>query len=111
MSSYKNSFVTTGNLCKAEIIRVYNSIVSHFMVLNSIRTTKEVLVPIIESESIISKGIENEKDIIGVIHEISDLFNNMVQDMKEKYKLTTSDRINNALNSIGMLQSLIDVLK
>ena len=39
------------------------------------------------------------------------LFNNMVQDMKEKYKLTTSDRINNALNSIGMLQSLIDVLK
>ena len=33
-----------------------------------------------------------------------DLFNNMVQDMKEKYKLTTSDRINNALNSIGMLQ-------
>ena len=40
-----------------------------------------------------------------------DLFNNMVQDMKEKYKLTTSDRINNALNSIGMLQSLIDVLK
>lgn len=36
-----------------------------------------------------------------------DLFNNMVQDMKEKYKLTTSDRINNALNSIGMLQSLL----
>ena len=83
MSSYKNSFVTTGNLCKAEIIRVYNSIVSHFMVLNSIRTTKEVLVPIIESESIISKGIENEKDIIGVIHEISDLFNNMVENNTE----------------------------
>ena len=40
-----------------------------------------------------------------------DLFNNMVRDMKEKYKLTTSDRINNALNSISMLQSLIDVLK
>ena len=40
-----------------------------------------------------------------------DLFNNMIQDMKEKYKLTTSDRINNALNSISMLQSLIDVLK
>lgn len=83
LSSYKNSFVTTGNLCKAEIIRVYNSIVSHFMVLNSIRTTKEVLVPIIESESIISKGIENEKDIIGVIHEISDLFNNMVENNTE----------------------------
>ena len=40
-----------------------------------------------------------------------DLFNNMIQDMKEKYKLTTSDRINTALNSISMLQSLIDVLK
>ena len=40
-----------------------------------------------------------------------DLFNYMVQDMKEKYKLTSSDRINNALNSIGMLQSLIHYLK
>ena len=39
------------------------------------------------------------------------MINIKVQDMKEKYKLTTSDRINNALNSIGMLQSLIDVLK
>ena len=39
------------------------------------------------------------------------LLTEMEKDMKEKYKLTTSDRINNALNSIGMLQSLIDVLK
>lgn len=40
-----------------------------------------------------------------------DLFSDMVMDMKVKYKLTTSDRINNTLNSIGMLKSFLDVLK
>lgn len=40
-----------------------------------------------------------------------DLFNDMIMDMKEKYKLTTSDRINNALNSISMLQNIIDIFK
>ena len=54
---------------------------------------------------------EYEYFIYKYINSNSDLYNNILQDMKEKYKLTTSDRINNALNSIGMLQSLIDVLK
>lgn len=40
-----------------------------------------------------------------------DLFNDMILDMKEKYKLTTSDRINNTLNSINMLKTFLDVLK
>ena len=40
-----------------------------------------------------------------------DLFNDMIMDMKEKYKLTTSDRINNTLNSINMLETFLDVLK
>ncbi len=40
-----------------------------------------------------------------------DLFNDMIMDMKEKYKLTTSDRINNTLNSINMLKTFLDVLK
>lgn len=40
-----------------------------------------------------------------------DLFNDMIMNMKEKYKLTTSDRINNTLNSINMLKTFLDVLK
>jgi len=39
------------------------------------------------------------------------LYNEFVKDMKEKYKLTTSDRLNKTLNSISMLQTFIEVLK
>ena len=34
-----------------------------------------------------------------------------VNDMKVKYKLTTTDRINKTIDSIGMLQSFLEVLK
>lgn len=40
-----------------------------------------------------------------------DLFKLFVNDMKDKYKLTPSDRLNNALNSISMIQTFLDVLK
>lgn len=39
------------------------------------------------------------------------MFNEFVRDMKDKYKLTTTDRINKTLNNISMIQSLIEVLK
>lgn len=39
-----------------------------------------------------------------------DSFNDMVMDMKSKYKLTTTDRINNTLNSINMLKTFLEVL-
>ena len=41
----------------------------------------------------------------------SDNFNYFVSDMKVKYKLTTEDRINKMVDSMGMIQSLLDVLK
>lgn len=34
-----------------------------------------------------------------------------VNDMKVKYKLTTSDKINKTIDNIGMLQSFLEVLK
>ena len=34
-----------------------------------------------------------------------------VNDMKVKYKLTTTDRINRTIDNIGMLQSFLEVLK
>ena len=38
-------------------------------------------------------------------------FKYFVEDMKVKYKLTTSDRIDKAINNISMIQSFLDVLK
>lgn len=40
-----------------------------------------------------------------------DLFNEFVLDMKDKYKLKTSDKINKTLNSISMMQAFLEVLK
>ena len=39
------------------------------------------------------------------------VFNEFVQDMKEKYKLTTTDRLNRTLDGITMLQTFLDVLR
>lgn len=38
-------------------------------------------------------------------------YKDFVKDMKDKYKLTTSDRLNKTLNSISMLQNLLEVLR
>ena len=39
------------------------------------------------------------------------LYKSFVDDMKEKYKLTTSDRLNKTLDSISMVQAFLEVLK
>lgn len=38
-------------------------------------------------------------------------FKEFVNDMKDKYQITTSDKINKTLNSISMFQTFLDVLK
>ena len=38
-------------------------------------------------------------------------FLEFVADMKVKYKLTTSDKINRTIDNIGMLQSFLEVFK
>ena len=38
-------------------------------------------------------------------------FNNFVNDMKVKYKLTTEDRIHKMVDNIGLIQSFLEVLK
>lgn len=40
-----------------------------------------------------------------------DLYKEFVMDMKDKYKLNTSDRLNKALSNISMVQTFLDVLK
>lgn len=38
-------------------------------------------------------------------------YKEFVNDMKDKYKLTTSDRLNKTLDSISMFQTFLEVLK
>ena len=38
-------------------------------------------------------------------------YNNFVNDMKSKYKITTADKLNKTLNNISMLQTFLEVLK
>lgn len=40
-----------------------------------------------------------------------DLYKEFVMDMKDKYKLNLSDRLNKTLSNIGMIQTFLDVLK
>ena len=40
-----------------------------------------------------------------------DLFKEFTMDMKDKYKIKTSDKITKALNNISMLQAFWDVLR
>lgn len=39
------------------------------------------------------------------------LFKEFVQDMKVKYKITTTDKLNKTLDSITMFQTFLEVLK
>ena len=46
-----------------------------------------------------------------ILNRNENYFFDFVEDMKVKYKLTTSDKINRTIDSIGMLQSFLEVLK
>lgn len=39
------------------------------------------------------------------------LFKEFVSDMKEKYKITTADKLNKTLDNITMFQTFLEVLK
>lgn len=40
-----------------------------------------------------------------------DSFKDFVSDMKNKYKLNPTDRINNILHNVSMIQTFLDILK
>ena len=41
----------------------------------------------------------------------STYYKNFLKEMKEKYKLTPTDKINQVINNINMLNTFLDVLK
>lgn len=46
-----------------------------------------------------------------ILNRNENAFLDFVSDMKVKYKLTTSDKINRTIDNIGMIQSFLEVLK
>lgn len=46
-----------------------------------------------------------------ILNRNDNAFNDFVNEMKVKYKLTTTDKINRTIDGIGMLQSFLEVLK
>ena len=46
-----------------------------------------------------------------ILNRNENVFNDFVNEMKIKYKLTTTDKINRTIDGIGMLQSFLEVLK
>lgn len=46
-----------------------------------------------------------------ILNRNSNSFPYFVEEMKVKYKLTTSDKINRTIDNINMIQSFLDVLK
>lgn len=46
-----------------------------------------------------------------ILNRNENAFNDFVNEMKVKYKLTTTDKINRTIDGIGMLQSFLEVLK
>lgn len=46
-----------------------------------------------------------------ILNRNENVFPEFVQDMKVKYKLTTSDKINRTIDNIGMIQSFLEVLR
>ena len=74
LETYKNSFVTTDSVFKSQILTIYSTIVSDSIALNSVKTVGETIIPIIEAETLANNGICNDT----VIHEMANLFNNLV---------------------------------
>ena len=46
-----------------------------------------------------------------ILNRNENVFSSFVEEMKVKYKLTTSDKIGRTIDGIGMLQSFLEVLK
>ena len=46
-----------------------------------------------------------------ILNRNENAFNDFVNEMMVKYKLTTTDKINRTIDGIGMLQSFLEVLK
>jgi len=123
-----NRFCTTNLLMKKELLRVNQSIVNHFITINSLEMAKNDLIPLIETEIALSRGKETEhnslelsKNVIGLFQSL--LTRNVESTIESMEKLESSNipeevfiSINNDINTylqgvnqIKTLQEKIEV--
>ena len=106
-----STFKTMSLLMKQELLSVHSAIINHFITINALQTSKNAILPLIQSEVNISKGNESEKDALELTSNLMNLFQSMVNkniiDSKEnlnRLKLTnisndTYETINRQINS------------
>ena len=65
----------------------------------------------IDSDNSLKRYLYEESYWYKYLNRDPEYYKEFVSNMKDKYKLNTSDKINKMLNNINMLQTFLDVLK
>lgn len=73
-----NRFLTSNLLMRKELLRVNQSIVNHFITLNSLEMARDTLIPLIESEVAIAKGKNTEEQALMLCQNIMGLFESLL---------------------------------
>ena len=89
-----NTFKTSITLMKQELIKVHNAIVTHFIAINSLSTSKDAILPLIASELALSIGTRSEAKALGIS---KDLFN-LLQSVVNQNVIETQDNLNKLLS-------------
>ena len=89
-----NTFKTSITLMQQELIKVHNAIVTHFVAINSLNTSKDAILPLIASELALNIGTRSEAKALGIS---KDLFN-LLQSVVNQNVIETQDNLNKLLS-------------
>lgn len=65
----------------------------------------------IKNDQMLQKYIRENSYWYKILNRNPDMINTMVDQMKEKYKLTTADKINNISQKLDLIKTFMNVLK
>lgn len=65
----------------------------------------------IKNDPMLQRFIRENSYWYKILNRNPDLIDNMIEEMKEKYKLTTSDKINDISEKIDLIKAFMDVIK
>ncbi len=65
----------------------------------------------IKNDPMLKRYIRENSYWYKILNRNPNMIDNMVDDMKEKYKLTTADKINNISEKLDLIRTFMNVLK
>lgn len=71
-------FATVNLLMRKELLEVNQAIVGHFVTINSLEMARDDLIPLIESELMIAKGKESERQALDLSRNVMKLFQSLL---------------------------------